>query len=48
MKAKAILVCSKCNSRNYHVAHAKTATKRIEVKKYCPHCQQATIHKESC
>ena len=47
MKINVPLVCSECNSRNYHVKKEKTNTKRLELKKYCPKCKKTTIHKES-
>lgn len=47
MREKVILVCTKCLSRNYTVTKRKDDTKRIEVMKYCPHCKQHTLHKET-
>ncbi len=48
MRDKVILICSKCLSRNYTTTKKKTdASKRIEIKKYCPHCNEHTLHKES-
>ncbi|WP_187150128.1 50S ribosomal protein L33 [Candidatus Mycoplasma haematobovis] len=41
MKYKIILVCSKCNSRNY----TYKTTKFIEnLNKYCSNCKKNTIH----
>jgi large subunit ribosomal protein L33 len=48
MREKVILVCTKCLSRNYTTTKNKqTQKKRIEVNKYCPRCNQHTLHKES-
>ena len=45
---KAILICTKCLSRNYTVAkNSQTNTTRLEVKKYCRKCNQHVLHKES-
>ncbi|MBQ2349507.1 MAG: 50S ribosomal protein L33 [Mycoplasma sp.] len=47
MKIDVPLLCSECNSRNYHIKKEKSNSKRIELRKYCPHCKKVTIHKES-
>ena len=48
MREKVILICSNCLSRNYTVTKRKgEVSKRIELKKFCPHCNAHTIHKES-
>ncbi len=48
MREKVILVCTKCLSRNYTTTkNRQTQKKRIEVNKYCPRCNQHTLHKES-
>ena len=47
MKIDVPLVCTECNSRNYHVKKEKSNPKRLELKKYCPKCMKSTIHKES-
>ncbi|MBP5256966.1 MAG: 50S ribosomal protein L33 [Mycoplasma sp.] len=47
MKIDVPLLCSECNSRNYHIKKEKFNPKRIELRKYCSHCKRATIHKES-
>ncbi len=44
---KAILACSVCLSRNYTTSHKKNSTKRLELMKYCPKCNQKTLHKET-
>ncbi|MDR3257259.1 MAG: 50S ribosomal protein L33 [Mycoplasmataceae bacterium] len=47
MRVKAILVCSECNARNYHLSQNKYKEKRLELRKYCPHCKKVTVHKET-
>ena len=48
MREKVILICSKCLSRNYQTTKKKDAvSKRLELKKYCPKCNENTLHKES-
>ncbi|MCI2068188.1 MAG: 50S ribosomal protein L33 [Bacilli bacterium] len=47
MREKVILVCTKCLSRNYTVTKKQGDDKRIEVMKYCPHCNCRTLHKET-
>ena len=48
MREKVILICSKCLNRNYTTTKNKLdASKRLEMKKYCPNCNEHTLHKES-
>ncbi len=47
MKKKIILACSVCGKRNYSVEPKKDQTVRLEIKKYCPHCNQHTLHKQT-
>ncbi|GMO14377.1 MAG: 50S ribosomal protein L33 [Mycoplasmoidaceae bacterium] len=47
MKTKITLVCTECNSRNYHFEKNKYSDKRFELKKFCNKCNKATIHKET-
>jgi large subunit ribosomal protein L33 len=48
MRQKIILICSICLNRNYTATKRKDATTgRIEMKKFCPHCNAHTLHKES-
>ncbi|WP_425382411.1 50S ribosomal protein L33 [Spiroplasma endosymbiont of Melieria omissa] len=48
MNEKIILICTVCLNRNYHTYKNKIKYKeRIELKKYCEHCQKHTLHKES-
>ncbi|MBR5341781.1 MAG: 50S ribosomal protein L33 [Erysipelotrichaceae bacterium] len=45
-KKKVILTCSVCLSRNY-TTNKNSNAKRIELMKYCPKCNQHTLHKET-
>lgn len=47
MRKKVILICSECLSRNYTTTKKDGETKRLELMKYCPHCNKQTLHKES-
>ena len=47
MKINVPLICSECNSRNYHVKKEKSSPERLELKKYSPKCKKTTINKES-
>lgn len=48
MRTKLILVCSECLSRNYVTDKNKLVSKqRLEIKKYCKHCNKHTLHKET-
>ncbi|MDR2653696.1 MAG: 50S ribosomal protein L33 [Mycoplasmataceae bacterium] len=42
-----ILICSECNSRNYHYEKKRTDTKKMELNKYCPICKKKTLHIET-
>ncbi|WP_010622962.1 50S ribosomal protein L33 [Paucilactobacillus suebicus] len=44
---KAALACSVCGSRNYTITANPNRSERLEIKKYCKHCQKYTIHKET-
>lgn len=44
---KVILACEVCLSRNYTTHRSKNNSKRLELKKYCPHCGRMTLHKET-
>ena len=43
---KASLACTVCGSRNYSIKLSSTP-KRLEVNKFCKHCNKYTIHKET-
>jgi large subunit ribosomal protein L33 len=47
MRKKMILVCTVCHNRNYQLDKAANATTRLEVKKFCKHCNKHTVHKET-
>ncbi|MDY2727922.1 MAG: 50S ribosomal protein L33 [Candidatus Onthovivens sp.] len=48
MRKKVILICSECLNRNYTTSKKEeSSTTRLELKKYCPHCNKVTVHKES-
>ncbi|CCV64860.1 50S ribosomal protein L33 [Alteracholeplasma palmae J233] len=48
MREKVILVCENCLSRNYTTYRNKQLNnKRLELKKYCPKCNEHTLHKET-
>ena len=47
MAKKVTLVCEECLSRNYHKTKNEAATKRLEIKKFCPVCNKNTLHKET-
>ncbi|MBP3713155.1 MAG: 50S ribosomal protein L33 [Bacilli bacterium] len=41
------LVCTVCGNENYiNSKNKKNVPNRIELQKYCPHCQKKTLHKE--
>lgn len=46
-KKKIILTCSQCLSRNYVTYRNRSSKERLELKKYCPHCNSHTLHKET-
>jgi len=40
--------CSVCGNINYMVHKSQGAReKKLELKKYCPHCRKHTLHKET-
>ena len=42
------LACSKCKNINYFsTRNKKQVQDKIEVKKYCKHCQKSEVHKET-
>ncbi|WP_091663738.1 50S ribosomal protein L33 [Alteribacillus iranensis] len=48
MRSKVIMACSICHSRNYTTEKNKqTVTDRIEMKKFCKHCNTHTLHRET-
>ena len=48
MRAAVTLACQECKRRNYiSTKNKKNTPDRIELKKYCSHCQTHTVHKET-
>ena len=47
MAKKMVLCCEECGSRNYSYPEKEGSTTRLELKKYCPHCNQHTLHKQT-
>lgn len=41
------LECSQCGARNYSVTVNANRQHRLELKKFCKHCGQYTIHRET-
>ncbi|MFS0576101.1 50S ribosomal protein L33 [Sporosarcina sp. 179-K 3D1 HS] len=45
---KISLCCDQCGSRNYSVpAQKNRPTERLTIKKFCKHCNQHTVHKQT-
>ncbi len=44
---KVIMACEICLSRNYTTHRSKNKSERLQLKKYCPSCGKATLHKET-
>ena len=45
---KASLACTVCGSRNYSInLSSNPKPTRLEVNKFCKHCGQYTVHKET-
>ena len=48
MRTRITLACTECKNRNYDTTKdKKTHPDRMEIKKYCPFCRKATVHKET-
>lgn len=47
MAKKVVLSCEKCGSRNYSFPEKTDSTKRLELKKFCSHCNEHTVHKQT-
>ena len=42
------LECTECKNRNYFtMKNRRTHPERMELKKFCPHCGNHRVHKES-
>lgn len=47
MTKKIVLSCEKCGNRNYSFPASKESATRVELKKYCSHCNEHTLHKQT-
>lgn len=48
MRVGVTLACTECKRRNYTSnKNKKNDPDRIELKKYCGHCKNHTVHKET-
>ncbi|WP_349409111.1 50S ribosomal protein L33 [Pseudalkalibacillus sp. SCS-8] len=48
MRTKVVLACEQCKQRNYSTMKNKQQDEnRIEMKKFCKHCQSHTVHRET-
>ncbi|NLW55362.1 MAG: 50S ribosomal protein L33 [Firmicutes bacterium] len=48
MREGITLACNECKNRNYRTTKNKrNTTERLELKKYCKFCRQATTHRET-
>ena len=41
------LECTKCGARNYTVTVKPTREQQLELKKFCKHCGEYTVHRET-
>lgn len=46
-RAKVILVCEECLSRNYTTFRNYSSVERLELKKFCKKCGKHTVHRET-
>ncbi|NVY95987.1 50S ribosomal protein L33 [Lactobacillus sp. DCY120] len=42
-----VLECSQCGAHNYHTLVNRARQERFMIKKYCPQCDQHTLHQET-
>ncbi|WP_081487830.1 50S ribosomal protein L33 [Planococcus antarcticus] len=42
-----VLSCSKCAYCNYTVPTIAESSTRLELKKFCAHCNEHTVHKQT-
>ncbi len=47
MRKKIILICEECLQRNYQTTKNINDKKRLELMKFCKHCNKQTLHKET-
>ncbi|QNM93356.1 50S ribosomal protein L33 [Mycoplasma sp. Pen4] len=45
-KNKIAIACEMCRKKNYSTNKSNGNMARIEIKKFCPHCKEHTLHKE--
>ncbi|WP_348658067.1 50S ribosomal protein L33 [Heyndrickxia faecalis] len=45
MQKKMVLACLVCGSRNYTTTTGNGKAERMELKKFCKHCNEHTIHR---
>jgi large subunit ribosomal protein L33 len=41
------LACSVCEGRNYKTTKRADKVGQLELRKFCPHCNKHTVHKET-
>ncbi|WP_084272194.1 50S ribosomal protein L33 [Mycoplasmopsis columboralis] len=46
MKSKISIACENCRRKNYMTTKSHGNDKRVTLKKFCPHCNEHTTHKE--
>ena len=46
-RLKVTLACSECNARNYKTTRRPDQLGQLELRKFCPHCNKHTVHKET-
>lgn len=44
---KVALECAKCGARNYTITANPQRQSRLELRKFCKHCGEYTLHRES-
>lgn len=47
MRKKVALSCTICQNRNYTMVKKTEDPIRLELNKYCKHCEQHTLHRET-
>ncbi|UUD36558.1 50S ribosomal protein L33 [Mycoplasmopsis citelli] len=46
MKSKISIACEKCRKKNYVTTKSSGNDQRVILKKFCPQCNEHTMHKE--
>ena len=44
---KVALECTKCGAHNYTITANPQRQERLELKKFCKHCGEYTVHRET-